>query len=82
VDVIDVPPEKADELARRLSASTAAKAMADADDRGVRFTAAEKVAVLVVLSNWIYEFGIDALGGKLADLRTELMRDPRIPPFQ
>lgn len=81
VDVIDVSSAKADELARRLRASTAAKAIADADERGVRFTAEEKSAVLVALSNWIYESGFDALGDGLADLRTELMRDLRVPPF-
>jgi hypothetical protein len=26
--------------------------------------------------------GIDALGGELADLRTELMRDLHVPPFR
>jgi Tfp pilus assembly protein FimV len=79
-DVIDVPQEKADELALRLRGS-AAKAIANADDRGVRFTAREKADVLAALGNWILAAGVDALGGELAELRTALMRDLRVAPF-
>jgi hypothetical protein len=82
IDAIDVPREKADELSSRLRHPGAAKAIANADDRGVRFTSDEKAAVLATLGDWMQNDGIDALGGELADLRTELMRDLRLPPFR
>lgn len=82
IDAIEVPREKADELATRLRHPDAAKAIANADDRGVRFTSDEKAAVLATLGDWTQNDGIDAVGRELADLRTELTRDLHLPPFR
>jgi hypothetical protein len=81
VDTIDVPDDKAHELARRLRGASAAKKITEPDGRGVRFTDDEKRVVLDELAQWIRDEGVSAPGRELGDLRHELMRDLRVPPF-
>jgi hypothetical protein len=41
----------------------------------------QKAAALAVMENWLVSEDVDSLGTEIMDLRTELMRDTKTPPF-
>jgi hypothetical protein len=81
-DRVDVDEGHVAELLRRLDrSSTIPAAILEREERGVRLTGDQKAELLSALEAWGFEpHGIAAMGA-LADLRYELMRDLRIPPF-
>jgi hypothetical protein len=84
-DEIAVPAVKATELVSWLRERADGRAAADAIENrrpaGVAFTEEQKSVVLSELdARGMMQSGFDVLG-ELNDLRYELMRDLRVPPF-
>lgn len=75
-ETVLVPFDRAEELAKRLHDSPAARAIAERDERGVRFKDVEqKAAAAGAIGGWLVSDTFEAVGPELRTLLDELEHD-------
>jgi hypothetical protein len=80
---VPVPEDEATELARRLEAEPQGRGAADELRTHRRFAdEAQKGLALSVINAWFHEVDASTLSDGMKDVRYELMRDLRLPPFE
>ena len=79
--VIAVPAERFEALLERLRQTEDGKTAADELSERNALSDENKKVVVRMLRLWIDDRGVDDMGADLNDLRYELMRDLKIPPW-
>ena len=79
--VIALPTDRFDALLERLPKTEEGRASADELRERRALSEESKKVVVRTLRLWIDDRGVDDMGADLNDLRYELMRDLRIPPW-
>jgi hypothetical protein len=78
--IVEVPWEKRSEFMERLTAA-GHQDIAETLRTQRAFFEAQKPTALAVVENWLVTEDVDSVGPEMMNLRTELMRDTRHPPF-
>jgi hypothetical protein len=78
--VVEVPWEKRSEFMERLSAAGHQDIVETLRNHRAFFEV-QKPTALAVIENWLVTDDVDSVGPEMMNLRTELMRDTKTPPF-